>query len=298
MSLRRFFGLAGLGALALMVVTVWLYPSEAHFQSRNPFWNGLRHLALEFDAIPIITFRDLPPSPQDTALVVIPYLPLTREDLAATEEYLAKGGTLVLMDDYGYGNQLLEYLGLKAHFSGEPLVDPLSNYKNLWFPTVTDISPSPMAEGVESLALNHASSLGGMDGFDVVARSSAFSYLDLNGDLEWQGGEPTGPFPVAASTRMGQGALVLVADPSLLINSMLDTADNLAFIRNALQVMGPVKQVFVDEGHLPGQTREKVRAVLQQGQVFLATPWGLGGMVLAILFFSLRPWPRKEHKLD
>ena len=298
MSLRRFVGLAGLGVLLLLVVTVWLYPSAAHFQPRNPFWNGLRRLALEFDTIPINTFRDLPTSPQATTLVIIPYVPLTRGDLAATEGYLFQGGTLVLMDDYGYGNQLLEYLGLEAHFSGKPLMDPLSNYKNQWFPRVTDISPSIITEGVAGFTLNHASSLEGMAEFVVAARSSAFSYLDLNGDLEWQAVEPTGPFPVAAYTRVGQGLLVLVSDPSLLINSMMDLDDNLAFIRNAIQVQGPVKQVFVDEGHLPKQTREEVRAVLEWGHIILATPWGLGGVVLAILLFSLRPWPRKEHKLD
>ncbi len=284
--------------VALLVVTVWLYPSEAHFQPRNPFWNGLRRLALEFDTIPLTTFRDLPPSPQDTALVVIPYVPLTREEMAATRTYVSLGGTLVLMDDYGYGNQVLEYLGLGARFGRDPLLDPMSNYKNQWFPRVTDLSPSPLAEGVESLILNHASSLEGVAGLAVAARSSAFSFLDRNGDLEWQGGEPMGPFPVAAYTRMGQGSLVLVADPSLIINSMLDTGDNLAFIRNALQVQGPVKQVFVDVAHLPGQAQEEVRAVLEWGRVMLATPWVLSGMMAAILFFSLRPWPRKEHKLD
>ena len=54
---------------------------------------------------------DLPASPAGSTLIVIPYLDLTSPELERIGRYITAGGNLILADDYGYGNQVLAYLG-------------------------------------------------------------------------------------------------------------------------------------------------------------------------------------------
>ena len=41
MPVSRFFGLLFLGTAGIIMLTVWFFPTDIHFQVQNPFWNGL-----------------------------------------------------------------------------------------------------------------------------------------------------------------------------------------------------------------------------------------------------------------
>jgi len=143
----------------MLIIAVWFFPSNEDFRVENPFWNGTRDISASYPAQPLESLSDLPPSPQGTTLILIPYLNCTPAELEQLNRFVSQGGRLVLADDYGYGNQILEYLGLRARFAGETLLDPLVNYKNKQFPKIIHLEPSLLTSNTGSLVFNHATCL-------------------------------------------------------------------------------------------------------------------------------------------
>jgi len=281
----------------LLAVGVWFYPSSEDFRADNPFWNGMVAFAKDFDASPLGSLEELPGAPEGSVLVLVPYLSFSEPELERLEQYVSAGGDLILLDDYGYGNEVLDYLGVRARFAGAPLLDPLFNYKNQWLPRVTDFAPVPATEGVESLMLNHATSLADISEAEVLAWSSPFSFADLDRSTIRDEGEPMGPFTVAAEVAAGRGRLVLVSDPSILINCMGDKDDNLTFISNLLHVRSPDAEVLVDQSHVPQAALDEAKGTLATVRSALASPFAALSVVAALLVVTLSPiWRRKRRQ--
>ncbi len=62
--------------------------------------------------------------------------------------------------------------------------------------------------------------------------------------------EPMGPFPLIARETLGAGTIVLLADPSVLINGMTDYMDNARFSDNLVSYLCSARSaMFFDESH-------------------------------------------------
>ena len=272
-----------------MLALIWFFPPNGDFRVENPFWNGLSTFNSQQKVTPISTFSSLPANPARTALFLVPYQQFSEPELEQLRSYVSNGGTLLIMDDYGYGNQVLSGLGLNIKFTGEPLLDPLFNYRNTWLPKITDFAETPIANNVSSIVFNHASSLNNTSNATVAAYSSRFSFLDLNGNAAWDTNEPTGPLPVVAYVKMGQGYVVAIADPSLLINSMIGMDDNLQFLNNAVALQGSNLQVFVDQTHLPRTPLDSAKETVATLYGAVSSPIGALSLIAIILVLSLKP---------
>jgi len=279
----------------LLAVVIWFYPSNRDFGPANSSWNGLSNFVAEFEVSAISSLESLPTSPQGTALVVIAYSAFADPELESLKRYVESGGTLVILDDYGHGNQILDYLGVEPRFTNDPLLDPLFNYRNGSLPKVTQFAHEPPISGVDAILLNHASSLSGVSEDDVIAWSSRFSFLDQNGNSVWDEGEPVGPLAVACSMSYEDGYIVLISDPSILINSMLEMEDNRLFVENFLAAGGTSPQVIVDGSHLPPSPLEGAKDALGAVRSALETPQGTVGLALAMLVLMLAPVWRKNR---
>jgi len=270
--------------LLMLAVLVWFYPSVSDFKAENPSWNGARDFIDDFQVSPLDSFDALPGTSEETSLIIVPYVTFSSADLDRLEGYVGSGGRLVVLDDYGFGNQILEHLGLEVRFSGSQLLDPLFNHKNKNLPRMLNFAAVPATRGVESLVLNHATSLENAPVDRVVAWSSYFSFSDEDQDGEWGEGEARGPLPVIARFELSDGELLLVADPSILISGMLDMDDNRQFLQNI--VLG---QAFLDQSHLPDVPLDEAKAALRLSRGALATVWGMVGLILLVLALALRP---------
>ena len=113
-------------------------------------------------------------------MLSIPYLEYSNTELKSIEQFVDDGGTLLLMDDYGYGNSLLEYLDLDVRFSNRPLLDPLFCFKNQRMPKITDFSTEVQENNINIMVLNHATTLANTVDVEVIAWSSDTSFLDMN----------------------------------------------------------------------------------------------------------------------
>ena len=294
MELHRFLVILTIALAIILSIVVWFFPSNEDFQVENPFWNGTRDISLAIPASPLESLFDLPPSPQGSTLILIPYLDFTPAELEELNSFVTQGGVIVLADDYGYGNQVLEYLGLKARFSGQTLLDPLFSYKNKWLPRISHLRASSVTNDTESLVFNHATCLIDVEAADVLAQSSSFSFLDLNGNQAWDKDEPTGPLPVISQHNLGNGQVILVSDPSIFINSMEMTESNYTFIQNIAAIT--TAELLIDQSHLPPSNLRHSKNRLADIRGWLITPVGTLGLVILALTITLMPiWHKKER---
>ena len=294
MELRRFLAMLTIALVIILAIVVWFFPSNEDFRVENPFWNGTRDISLAIPASPLESLFDLPTSPLGTTLILIPYLDFTPAELEELNSFVTQGGSLILADDYGYGNQVLEYLGLKARFSGQTLLDPLFSYKNKWLPRISHLRASSVTNDTESLVFNHATCLIDVEAADVLAQSSSFSFLDLNGNQAWDKDEPTGPLPVISHHNLGNGQVILISDPSIFINSMEMIESNYNFIQNMAAIT--TAELLIDQSHLPPSNLHHTKNLLADVRSWLVTPVGTLGLVILALTITLIPiWHKKER---
>ncbi len=295
MELHRFLVILTVVLIIILATVAWFLPPNEDFRADNPFWNGTKSASSGLPAAPLESLSDLPSSPQGMTLILIPYLDFTQAELDELHQFVSLGGTLVLADDYGFGNQFLEYLGLKVRFSGQVLADPVFYYKKILFPRISHLTPSPLTSNIESLILNHATSLTDVESSDVLALSSSASFLDLNGDSQYNEGEPAGPLPVISHHNLGSGQIILVSDPSIFINSMQDIADNHTFRQNIAATA--TRELLIDQSHLPPSNLLHTKTRLASIRNLFITPLGKVGLVVLALTATLIPiWHKKEKR--
>jgi len=292
-SLHKFLAIISAVVILILAGVVWFFPPNDDFRMENPFWNGTRE-TFTYPFSPLKSLADLPQGQgQGAVLVLIPYVDFTAGDLEAIKSFVTRGGTLVLADDYGYGNQVLEYLGLNARFFGAPLLDPLINYKNQWVPSIFHLESSPLTNGIESLVFNHATALMNVEPAATLARSSAFSFIDLNNDELKEDNEPFGPFPVISQHNLELGQIILIADPSLFINSMEEMPGNNNLVRNIATLSAT--QLFVDQSHLPQSSLQQTKNLMANVRGYLTTPLGTLGLTALALSLTLMPFWRERR---
>ena len=284
--------------LAISLLSIWFYPSIQDFVAGNTMWNGIRDFSGEFGAENIDSLDELPDLPEETALISIPYLELSDDELAQVKRFVDGGGTLLLMDDYGYGNSVLAYLGVSVRFSNKPLLDPLFSYKNQWLPRITDFSPEVAESGIDAVVFNHATTLTGAVASETIAWSSSSSFLDINENESWDQDEPKGPFPVAVQLHLGKGMIAIISDPSIMINSMVGRDDNYAFIQYLIGNNGEQKSILIDNSHLTEAPLDVSKMRLRSGREMLSSPYALVGIVALIFMVVSRYTLGKGETVD
>jgi hypothetical protein len=254
--------------LAMLSMVSPVVSTTEDFSIFNTGWNGTSGLAVatyetgnfapsfRVDAsgtdvtVAELGFEELGLDPATDAVAVIgPSAPFTAADGQVMGAFVRGGGVLLLADDFGTGNSLLSSMGALSRFSGELVLD-LSFDKRPEFPVCYDLRVDPLMVNVTTLQLNHASSIVQGAGITAIAYSSAASWLDSNGNAMYDVGEPMGPFPLIARETLGAGTIVLLADPSVLINGMTDYMDNARFSDNLVSYLCSARSaMFFDESH-------------------------------------------------
>ncbi|MEM3449261.1 MAG: DUF4350 domain-containing protein, partial [Nitrososphaerota archaeon] len=239
------FGLAS--AMLVLSLASVLMPTSEDFQQSNTYWNGLSTFfgALKATPLDVALYKVVP---ENSALFLIgPSSNITEPRLKALKSYVSEGGTLILMDETGAINSLLSSFELGIAVDGHFMFDPVFYYGSWKLPKILNIGGGALTSGVESIALNLPSILklnSSSSNLRVLARSSSFSFLDLDGDCEPSLEEPAGPFVVAVEVPYGKGRVIVFSDSSLFLNGVIGLGDNLRILENIARG----KAVFVDVG--------------------------------------------------
>jgi len=195
-------------------------PSVDDFSLDNPFWNGLSTLHQRY-GFEYISISNLMSAPPDAIVFIYPSKPISEGQAQTLKAFLEEGGTLIILDEYGYFNTFLNSLGFGANISSYLLRDPLYKWKS------SELPYSWVDFGGKSfkICLNYASALDPGNG-KTLGFSSYFSFLDENFNGVHDAGEPSGRICVAASYRLGRGSVMVFSDSSIFLNNMLSLGEN------------------------------------------------------------------------
>ena len=301
-------------ALTLSILFAASMPVDDPYSTLNTQWNGTSALAEKgFLAVSADLLETLSSTDGAGVLLIIgPSRQFTRVEANFLAGFVRKGGFLVIGDNFGSSNSLLDLLGLPVRFDGKLLVDPLFYRKQPSFPAISDFSPSEFSTGLNELVLDYATALnvGNASNVKVLARSSPFSFLDLNQDGKKGSEEPLGPFPILAELELGRGAVVLFTSPASFANELIHGANNIMLIENVMNT-AIVRQAsqsergtvfLLDETHLESSpftptklmAQRLVISILEGG---MQLPEKLGLTSLAMILVAARYVYRKPSKV-
>jgi len=236
------WGIALSLSLALMIIS--FIPPNDDFMPDNPFWNGMSMASAETGPLFLQSLGNTSAAAGDALFIIGPSKDFTDDEVSMLRSHLLSGGTIVLADDFGSGNQLLERLGLKVRLNGSLLVDPLFKERDMRLPRILMVSKELVENPDKGIVLNYATVIEGCD--NSLASSSSFSFLDIDLDGVYDEHEPKGPFTVICRMVYGDGRLILISDSSLFINAML-TMDN--DNKKLLEGLAGGHKMLVDTGH-------------------------------------------------
>jgi len=243
--------------------------NESDFSIYNPRWNGCSDLAVktremgDFTAnIELreaegrqteITQRELTEydvTPNKTSMMIIgPREEFSDESIQFVDQFLQNGGKLVLADDFGSGNTLLDGLDTTSSFHSSPLLD-LSFEKKPEFGVAYNMSEHKVTEEVEQVRLNHPTAIDKEENATTLMTSSKASWLDENENRMKDEDGPFQEYPLMTIEDYGYGELILVSDPSIFINSMQERKDNRVFSENLLGYLSEGRSdIIFDESH-------------------------------------------------
>lgn len=243
--------------------------------------------------------------------------PYTFAEWRAIRNFITTGGTVVIADDYGYGNSLLRFNGFVTNpaishlgdtpevqyvFSGERLADVQVDHNPLLVRLTV-----PIWEGLEyEVLLNDPSCFVVNEAWAelepwewdeqssspavLVATSSPSGWLDEDRDGIRDPGEKAGEFPV----MLYEAGMLLISDPSIFINDMYDRYDNRLFAQALIARMLPAGGIVIfDEsvhreagvlGELDDTIMRPVYRMFGESwpinTFFLVLLVGIGGMLL------------------
>jgi hypothetical protein len=151
---------------------------------------------------------------EDAVVIIHPERTLDVESLS---KFMREGGRVVLFDDYGTGDQLLQHFEIQR--VALPEKPQLVLRQNPALAIAVPAADHPAVAGVERVVSNHATGL---------AHKELSPVLRVR---EEGGGDGV---LLALAGAVGKGRLLAVGDSSIVINAMLRYPGNKLFVRNAL----------------------------------------------------------------
>ena len=245
-----------------------LFINNSDFSIYNPGWNGCSNIAIKsyktgklqptfyFEDSELTlaqhSFSDYNLIANESCILIIgPRSSFTSIEIDYIQNFLKDGGMLLLADDFGTSNEILNGINASSRFSNSLLLD-LSFEKSARFVNIFDFEnrSSPIFQNVSRILLNYPTTIKPGKNTNVLAYSSELSWIDRNLNGKQDTNEQIGPFPVFAIESFGKGKIVLLSDPSVLINSMKDKLDNDIFIKNMLKSLYSDREtIIIDESH-------------------------------------------------
>jgi len=244
-------------------------------------------------------------------LIIGPSKQYNPTDTLSLFQFIMRGGSVLIADDFGSANSLflpMTYLGLQIRFGPGILIDVGSSYNNRpTLPVITRFQSHPITQGVRGIVLNYATFINAT--LPPLAVSSDMSWNDIDGDFTPDPeNETAGPFIVATAIDFGEfypnaGKIVMVSDPSIFTNMMIDYLDNRKFVLNIVNWLsdyGFKKKLIFDEGHLmwPVYSSNFYFGLIMSQITFFTTNWYIAPLFPIISLYFLRRWaPRPMREI-
>ena len=225
-------------SIMIMPLSVPVLKSNAAYSVLNTDWNGVssfgKLMYSRGEILPVLSSYDSMnlKEKKGTLIIIGPNLEFTDEEISELRDFLENGNTLILADDFGTGNRILEGLGLEERFSKKEPITPIY-LRSSNFPVTMEIKDKNLAKGVEKIVMYKPSV--------ILNAKNGLVYTPNSSRL----GNTYGPFVVVEEVSYGNGRIILISDPDIFTNSLF--RENKAFIENLMDyVNGPF---YIDESH-------------------------------------------------
>jgi hypothetical protein len=279
-----------------MLSIAYYWPVQDAYHPLNYGWNGCSEAVDTTQNATLIFSHDQVALRRSLLAIIGPGIEFSKDESSSIRRFLEAGGIVLLADDFGTGNSLLRALGVAANFSGKPLAELLYYDRQPSFPLILDFSPTPLTANVTTILMNGPSyiEVANSSQLSILARSSSFSFIDTNRDNRPTVNETLDSYPVIASAVIGGGILVLVSDPGVFVNEMINLYDNMRLFQNLLKMGGG--SLFLDVAHLAKAPLTDLRAQFKITidsirDVFVFSKWSVyvqsAVAIVLILGFSL-----------
>lgn len=232
--------------IAIILILLTLGAAGAHLQATttdlsrfNPGWSGTAafySLAGSMDA-QIHAPGTPDPDPADRYIIIAPK---DASSSGIAEQVLKNGGTVIIADEEGDANQLLQALGSRMRI----VPGNVSSIDMEFASTRTIIARvsgnHTLLDGISTLAFNRPSYIAG--GTPLVT-TSVLSWVDTTGTGRPGAGASLGRYTLIARDDRDPGEIILIADASLFATTMQQVRrlhDNGQLLRNMLDTNGTV----------------------------------------------------------
>lgn len=223
--------------LFILPLAVPVIKTSAEFSMFNTKWNGGSEFAkVLFEKgklVPILyPYNSIDFKREGILIIIGPDIGFSPLETEKVRDFLERGGTLFIADDSGRANSLLDGLRVKSKFSDKPLRDIFYSRRDD-FPVVVRIEDPELSYGVEKVILNIPSVIMELEGSVFSSKLSI-----VEGNMK--------SYPILAEMRYGEGRIIMLSDPDILINDM--ASENKRFINNLVEYFGS-KVFYLDEAH-------------------------------------------------
>jgi hypothetical protein len=279
--------------------------------------------------------------PDNSVLVVIgPTHFFSIIDSSALLDFFSKGGSMLIVDDFGSANNILDGLAQispdypsqmvgftkvsRIRFNRGLLLDADNNEDGKpLLPVINTINDGGrIFSGSHHVIMNYATGLSGIQLNESLASSSTNSWIvaeDVVRLIQQVGnqslfaynqtrGDQVGPFPLLAELQAGNGRIILLSDPSIFINNMIDRGTNRAFALELFQYLAQqanARTIIFDHNHLGWLPTAPVLYVgLLLGQItYVSTNWLLAPLAPLLAIWMVRKYipfgkPEKQKPLE
>ncbi len=224
---------------------MYTFPSTTSYSVVNYGDNGISKLRESYKALVITDLSmSLDISPRDTVYLIIRLDNVTLSEAEIILRLVNEGGYVIFSGSWGAIESLSHYAKLNLTVTRSVIYDMIYNGGNRFQPlgfsnhcncTLTTYTPYYVVTGKNT---------------DVVAYSSNFSYVDLNGNGYMDIEEPLGSFPLGISLSYGEGRLILVFSPQVFTNELFeankDFIDCLVSGRGLVIDQSGIKRDFIE----------------------------------------------------
>jgi len=199
--------------IAGLIVTAQFATNDDEYSRYNINWNGTSDFfGLAADEKFVYSYDDLPATSGTTLLIIAP-----GTDFTGLADYLYQGNTVIIADQSGNANTFLEQIESSIRVHNEPVRSTSMEYKDMGIFRGT-VEGDLFGSNVTTLTFDYP---GYLTGGDLIAATSYLSWIDTNANNIPDSNETLKVYSLIASENISNGRVIVIADPSIFINSML-----------------------------------------------------------------------------
>lgn len=323
-----FLSISGVGGLDTLPFSI--------YNSHSIPGDGCSELALElenngYEVNPLISSLSVINSiPRNCVLCIIgPTHYFSIIETSALLDFFINGGSMLLVDDFGSANTILDGLAMLSanwpgvRFTQGLLLDATNNDNGI--PLLASIDSFNDGGRIFSsghhVVMNYATSIDAPAGSELAASSTnswivagdVVSHIENGGDPNYIAynatrGDQPGPLPLMVEIQIENGTLMLLSDPSIFINNMIDRGTNRLFAAELFTYLANqanADTIIIDHNHLGWSPNSPVLYVgLMLGQItYVSTNWLLAPLAPLLAIWMVRRYlpfgtPEKQKPME